>query len=196
MTTTEEQAEVTPLGYVTSTTPFDRVPEGGQYSFGSPIIRTIAVAPAVPTSTQATITYSTDIAGKGTFTWWPAGTQRPPDPVSTSADTGQVIEGTNVTSHSQAAAAGLVPGRQYNYDLKVTDTGGTNTSRTASGTFFMPGARAAIPPPNGPQAVTTRFYNYGSSGTPPAGGGSGTLAGNWSTYTWAQYNPKNTSFPS
>ena len=64
---------------------------------------------------------------------------------------------------------------------------GTPILRSQVGSCRVTGARTTT---NG-KAVPVRWNTFGDGTRPPGGGG----VGNWSSYTWAQYNPKGTTYP-
>jgi hypothetical protein len=87
-------------------------------------------------------------------------------------------------------------GRTFRYTISLAPDVTTLRSYPVDGAFRVPGARTVA---NG-QAVPVRWNTFGDGTRPANGGGTTTLgqgpaAGNWSSYAWAQYNPKMTTFP-
>ena len=108
--------------------------------------------------------------------------------------------GANSKGHAPVIDLGAPhPGKHIIFTITVdpSDTSGL-TLRPYVGTYDFPGTR--MPAPIAGISVPVRFYMFGDGTRPPNGGGTGPLlngpaAGNWSSYTWAQYNPKGTVFP-
>ena len=67
--------------------------------------------------------------------------------------------------------------------------------RPYSGSLRITGARSVAKG----NAVPVRWNQFGDGTRPPNGGGNPARnmegSGNWSSYTWAQYNPKMTTYP-
>lgn len=145
---------------------------------------TLSNVVATPTANSFTVTFDTDIPCKMAMDWW---SHNDPSIVASSS----VLEGTTVTRHSittGAMPAGDHTGKYFGFSLRLdaTDVSG-KTLRSYQGFVRLIGARTTAKL----NAVPVRFNNYGD-GTRPAGGAG---VGNWSSYTWAQYNPKNTTYP-
>ena len=80
----------------------------------------------------------------------------------------------------------------WNVTLDATDVSGLNF-RPFNGVAQLGGARGAGQTAFGYNlSVPVRFFMYGD-GSRPAGGGANKI--NWSSYTWAQWNPKGTTYP-
>jgi hypothetical protein len=103
------------------------------------------------------------------------------------------------TVHSFTVTPGSPPavgGQQFSFTLRLdnTDTSGL-TLRPYNGYLQLVGARTTT----NQKALPVRFYTFGGAPPPGAGGtqpgGGGPNIGNWSTYIWAQYNPKQSVYP-
>jgi hypothetical protein len=82
------------------------------------------------------------------------------------------------------------------YELYCASIPAGKIFRPLQGTFRMPKSRTSV----AGRSVPVRWNTFGDGTRPVDGGGTGALkngpnAGNWSSYTWAQYNPKGTTFP-
>jgi hypothetical protein len=156
------------------------VPPGTAYSL--PYITLSNVQPN-PTATAFSVTYLTSVACI-TNVSWSAITGQAQAGIS-SPDTATTTHSITITPSSPAA----VGGQQFAFSINLDATDTTGLSMPSYTSYVqLTGARTTT---NG-KALTTRFFNFG--GTPPAPSGGGGN-GNWNTYTWAQWNPKNTAFP-
>jgi hypothetical protein len=166
---------------------------------GPPAFVTLSNIRTIPSSTGWTITFDTDQPVLMAMDYWSQN-----DPSLQNPWAGSVLEGVLTTHHSIATAAlpaGKHVGYVFGYSLRLdaNDVSGL-TLRPQQGLVQLLGARAPGQTAFGNAlSVPVRFYQFG--GTPPPGpggtqpGGGGPNIGNWSTYTWAQYNPKGTTYP-
>jgi hypothetical protein len=145
----------------------------------------ITLSNVIPSSTATafTVSFQTDQPVICRMDWW---SQDDPSVtgVVTIVDAGATTQHTFTTASLGAGHAG----KHFNFRLSLdpTDVSG-KTLRPYFGTIQLIGARAGTA-----LAVPVRFYTFG--GTPPPTPGGGGI-GNWSTYTWAQYNPKGSIYP-
>ena len=77
------------------------------------------------------------------------------------------------------------------YELYCASIPAGKIFRPLQGTFRMPKSRTSV----AGRSVPVRWNTFGDGTRPVDGGGTGALkngpnAGNWSSYTWAQYNPR------
>ena len=112
---------------------------------------------------------------------------------------GTVTDAAAATHHLLVTPASLAPGQAVLLTVQLASTDSTGlTFRPIVTQQKTIGARAA-----GRQAfgynlsVPVRFHAFGGTPPAPAGGtgGQGGGTGNWNQYTWAQYNPKGTTYP-
>lgn len=147
---------------------------------GPPLFVTLSNIYDADTTTTFTITFDTDQPVICNVTAWAGSSPNVGTPltpvVDASARTHHVI-----TVTPPAGNAGNV--FAFQIALDSTDTSGF-TLRPYIGVTQL--ARRATPD------VPARFYMYGD-GSRPAGGGANKM--NWSSYTWAQYNSKGTTYP-
>ena len=103
---------------------------------------------------------------------------------------GTVTDAAAATHHLLVTPASLAPGQLILMTVQVAATDST-------GLTFRPMVaqqrtiNTRMPAPVAGRSVPVRWNTFGD-GTRPAGGGG---IGNWSSYTWAQYNPKGTTYP-
>lgn len=145
------------------------------------------------TATSFTVRFETDFPCLMAMDWW---SQNDPSITSGTA----VLEGVARTQHviaSGAMPAGDHTGKVMGFSLRLdaNDVSGLGI-RPYQGTVQLIGARTTAKL----NAVPVRWNTFGDGTRPVDGGGTGPLkngpaAGNWSSYTWAQYNPKMTTFP-
>jgi hypothetical protein len=146
------------------------------------------------TNAAFTVTFDTDQPVLMAMDYWSQN-----DPSIPPGTAGSVLEGVLRTRHTittNALPAGNHAGYTFGYSLRLdaNDVSG-KTLRSQQGFVQLLGARTTG---NG-KAVPARFNMYGD-GTRPANGGGNPArnmegSGNWSSYTWAQYNPKGTTYP-
>lgn len=159
-------------------------PLAPQIVAGPPGFLTISTVQVANTPTGFQVTFDTDQACEIQMAWWP--TQFP--------NTGPGVSGgpsdsSPVTHHVLGVNIGTsAAGQSYQFVLQLAagDVSGL-LLRPYQGTALVQAKFNRTTP-----AVPVRFYNFGGTPPPPAGGGG---QGNWSTYAWAQWNPKGTSFP-
>lgn len=170
------------------------VQQASQIVMGPPVFASIRDVLPSSTPTTFTVRATTDYPIQLQMDWWSQN-----DPSVITAGTAPVEAGPT-TQHSFTVTlpagnhAGYVFG--FNFRQDSNDTSGFQW-RPFQGTVQIVGSRASRN-----QTVPVRFYQFG--GTPPPGAGgsappgpgsNGPNIGNWSTYTWAQYNPKLTTYP-
>lgn len=151
---------------------------------GPPAFITLSNVRSIPTNTGFTLTFDTDQPCLMAMDYW---SQNDP---SLQGLAGSVLEGLNVTHHSivtNALPAGNHTGYMFGYSLRLdaNDSSG-KTLRSQQGFVQLLGARSSRN-----LSVPVRWNNFGDGTAPPGGAG----IGNWSTYKWAQYNPKLTTYP-
>lgn len=145
---------------------------------------TISNVRATATATTFTVTFDTDVPCLMAMDWW---SQNDPSVITSTA----VLEGVARVNHTIASGAfpaGDHTGKVFGFSLRMdaNDTSGLGI-RPYQGTVQLLGARTVAKN----NAVPVRWNMFGD-GTRPSGGGG---IGNWSSYTWTQYNPKNTTYP-
>ena len=165
----------------------------------TPYVTSISNIKATPTSTGFTVTCDTDVPVLLAMDYWAQNDPSLPAPLA-----GSILEGVLRQQHSMttnALPAGDHTGRVFGFSLRLdsNDVSG-KTLRSYQGFVQLLGARTVAKL----NAVPVRFNQYGD-GTRPANGGATSQAGptgtylvgggNWSSYTWAQYNPKLTTYP-
>lgn len=159
-----------------------------QIVMGPPNFATVSNVVVSSTNQAFTVTFLTDQPCICNIQWWSLD-----DPsittVTTIVDAGATTRHTFTTANMGAGHAGKHMAFQINMD--PTDTSGLYI-RPYVGTIQLIGARAGTT-----LAVPVRFYAFGGNPPAPAGGtgGQGGGTGNWNQYTWAQYNPKGTNYP-
>ena len=151
---------------------------------GPPAFITLSNIRTAPTNTGFTLTFDTDQPCLMAMDYWGH------DDPSLQGLAGSVLEGLNTTHHSittNALPAGNHTGYYLGYSLRLdaNDSSG-KTLRSQQGMVQLTGARSSRN-----QTVPVRWNTFGDGSAPPGGGG----IGNWSTYKWAQYNPKGTTYP-
>ena len=132
--------------------------------------------------TGFTVSCNTDALCTLKLDWWQMGVANP---------TINSISDSFPSSAKHAFTASGLTGMQgssigFRIYLDPLDGSGL-TLRDYFGTFRSPGARGGTTNPPTP----VRFYNFGGNGQPLPGN----QQGNWSTYTWAQWNPNGKAFP-
>ena len=151
-------------------------------AYGIPYI-TLSNVVAAPTASAVTVTFQTDASCLIALDWYPID--------ENISNSGTVTEGAAATNHSMTFTPGAGhQGHDYGFVIRLApaDTSGL-TLRSYTGSIQLLGARTVAQQ----NALPVRFYQFG--GTPPPGAG-GTPGGyNWNTYTWSQYNPRGTTFP-
>lgn len=161
----------------------------------TPYVTSISNIRAIPTATGFTVTFETDVPVLMAMDYWAQNDPSLPAPLA-----GSVLEGVLRQTHSittTALPAGDHTGKVFGYSLRLdsNDVSG-KLCRSQQGFVQLLGARTVAKL----NAVPVRFNNYGD-GTRPANGGATAQGpylvggGNWSSYTWAQYNPKLTTYP-
>lgn len=141
--------------------------------------------------TVVTFTVTTDQSVQLNFRIWDA--MNPS--VSASGTEAAAAVGTRTFAYTLSPVSANPQGRVMGYEI-TSVTAPPPTLRPYQGTIRIPAARTTT---NG-KAVPVRWNMFGDGTRPQWGGGTtnrgdGPAAGNWSSYTWAQYNPKGTTFP-
>jgi hypothetical protein len=151
-------------------------------AYGIPFI-TISNVKAIPTSSTFSVQFDTDVACKMAMDWW---SQNDPSITTSTA----VLEGSALTKHNIAAGAfpaGDHTGKVFGFSLRLDATDTTGLAlRSYQGFVQLLGARTT----GKGNAVPVRFYSFSGpmdAAVPAAG-----QKGNWSTYTWSQWNSKST----
>jgi|SRR5215831_73838 len=103
--------------------------------------------------------------------------------------------GTRTFSYTLSPVSANPQGKVMGFEI-TSVTAPPPTLRPYQGTVRIPAARTVA----NQKAVPVRWNMFGDGTRPVDGGGTGPLkngpaAGNWSSYTWTQYNPKQTTFP-
>jgi hypothetical protein len=160
---------------------------------GQPWVTISNIRP-VPSTNVFTVTFDTDVACLIQMDYWSHN-----DPSIPPGIAGAVTEPGATTRHTftiPALPAGNHTGYYYGFSLRLdsNDVSGYQM-RSQQGVVRLTGARSS----RGLQGPV-RWNMFGDGTRPANGGGTTTLgqgpaAGNWSSYTWAQYNPKQTTFP-
>lgn len=160
---------------------------------GPPGFITLSNIRTIPTTTGFTLTFDTDQPVLMAMDYWSQNDPSLPAPLA-----GSVLEGvlrTNHTITTSALPAGNHTGYMFGWSLRLdaNDVQG-KTLRSQQGFVQLLGSRSSRG-----RTVPVRFNQYGD-GTRPANGGGNPArnmegSGNWSSYTWAQYNPKMTTYP-
>jgi hypothetical protein len=152
-------------------------------AYGIPYITLSNIAWSA-TNNAFTVTCTTDVACMIQMDYWSQNDPSIPQPIA-----GTVAEAGPVTRHTFTTPAlpgvvGSHAGKVFGFSLRIdaNDTTGL-TLRSQQGWVQLIGARAYAG-----QTLPVRFYTFGNGTPPPPSGGGGN--GNWSSYTWAQYNPK------
>lgn len=158
---------------------------------GPPAFITLSNIRTVPTSNSFTITFETDQPVLMAMDLWSHN-----DPSIGSM--ASILEGVLRTNHTIATGAlpaGNHAGYYIGYSLRLdaNDVSG-KTLRSQQGFVQLIGARNQTG-----KAVPVRWNQFGDATRPPNGGGNPARSmegsGNWNSYTWAQYNPKGTTYP-
>lgn len=152
---------------------------------------TISNIAATPAANSFTVTFDTDIPCLMALDWWSQN-----DPSITVP--GSTLEGVLRTRHSistGALPAGDHTGKYFGFSLRLdaNDISGGKL-RSYQGMVRLIGARTVAKL----NAVPVRWNMFGDGTRPANGGGSGPRlegSGNWSSYTWTQYNPHGTTYP-
>jgi hypothetical protein len=149
---------------------------------------------ATPTNAGFTVTFDTDQPVLMAMDYWAQNDPSLPQPLA-----GSVLEGQLRMRHSittNALPAGNHGGYTFGFSLRLdaADVSGKSL-RSQQGFVRLLGGRVQQG-----RSVPVRFNMYGDGTRPANGGGTtslgqGPAAGNWSSYTWAQYNPKMTTYP-
>lgn len=152
---------------------------------GPPAFITLSNIRTIPVNNGFTLVFDTDQPVLMAMDFWSHD-----DPSLQSPWAGSVLEGQLVTHHSintGALPVGNHAGYYFGYSLRLdaNDVSG-KVLRSQQGMVQLPGARAQRN-----LSVPVRWNMFGDGSRPPGGGG----IGNWSSYTWAQYNPKGTTYP-
>lgn len=153
-------------------------------AYGIPYITLSNVRP-VPSTNGFTVYFHTDVPCLMAMDYW---SQNDP---SLQNLAGSILEGQLVTDHiipSNVFPAGNHGGYVAGFSLRLdaNDTTGL-TLRSYQGLVQLLGARQQA----GVQ-IPVKFYTFGTNYPPPAPGPGAYGNGNWSTYSWSQYNPKGT----
>jgi|SRR5215831_4802260 len=114
--------------------------------------------------------------------------------VSASGTEASAKSGRRNFSYALAPLTSTPQGKTMGYEITST-TAPPPTLRPYQGVVRIPGARTVAKL----NAVPVRWNSFGGTPPAPAGGTGGQGAtgatGNWNQYTWAQYNPKGTTYP-
>jgi len=166
------------------------MPQAASIVMGPPGFASISNVQVIPTATNFVVKWLTDQAVQSDVVWTAITDAAPP---GQGPYTGTVAEAGPFTQHSvtvtPSPAAG---GHQYAFRITLDNADSSGlTQRDYVGTVQLLGART--PTTKLAPSVPVRFYQFG--GTPPPGAGGGPTGSNWNTYTWAQYNPKGTTYP-
>jgi len=160
---------------------------------GPPLFVTVSNLRVNPSASAFVVTFDSDQAFQAAVNWT-ADTDAPSP--GGGPLTGIANEAGPTTRHSiTVAPAQAAAGKTYTFyiQLAAADSSGLLIRPYALDGFVqLVGARAAAN-----QTVPVRFYAFGGTPPAPAGGtgGQGGGTGNWNQYTWAQYNPKRTTYP-
>ena len=172
-------------------------PEVNPLAIATPITTstyiTISNVVATPAANSFQVTFDTDIPCLMAMDYWAHNDPSLPQPLA-----GSNLEGVLRTRHtisSGALPAGNHTGYYFGFSLRLdaNDVSGGKL-RSYQGHVRLIGARSVAKL----NAVPVRWNTFGDGTRPPNGGGSGPRlegSGNWSSYTWAQYNPKGTTYP-
>lgn len=161
---------------------------------GPPAFITISNIKATPAANAFTVTFDTDIACLIQMDYWSHN-----DPSIPAGVAGTVTETATMrhTFTTPALPAGDHTGKYFGFGLRLdsNDVSGSQM-RGQQGWIRLIGARTVAKN----NAVPVRWNTFGDGTRPPNGGGTtslgqGPAAGNWSSYTWTQYAPKGTAFP-
>lgn len=154
---------------------------------------TLSNVSPVPGTNSFTVTFDTDQPVLMAMDFWSQN-----DPSITNA--GSVLEGVLRTHHviaSGALPAGDHTGKFFGFSLRLdaNDVQG-KTLRSQQGMVQLIGARTTVKG----NALPVRWNTFGDGTRPPNGGAVAqgpylVGGGNWSSYKWAQYNPKGTTYP-
>jgi len=155
-----------------------------QIVMGPSAFVTLSNVAAAPNAAGDTVVFTveTDQAVQLRFTVWDA--QNPS--VTAGGQEGSAILGRRTFSYALSPLTASAQGKVMGYEITSLTTP-PPTLRPFQGTVRIGAARTVAKN----NAVPVRWNMFGD-GTRPAGGGG---IGNWSSYTWAQYNPKMTTYP-
>ena len=157
-------------------------------AYGPPSFLTLTNIYVSNAPTAFTITFDSDQAFIANIQVWPGSIpgQNAQAPLVT------VVDAAATTHHVLTATIGVGhAGQVYAFQINVDPSDVTGlTLRPYNGVAQLSGAR--VPGSQMGASVPVRFFMYGD-GTRPAGGGPNKI--NWSSYTWAQWNPKGTTYP-
>jgi len=154
---------------------------------GPPLFITLSNIYDSDTATSFTVTFDSDQAFVANLQAW-AGSI----PGQSGNAIATVTDSSAVLHHVLQVTVGAGhAGQVYSFNITVdsSDVSGL-TLRPYNGVTQLAGAR--VPGSQMGASVPVRFFMYGD-GTRPAGGGPNHI--NWSSYTWAQWNPKGTTYP-
>jgi hypothetical protein len=155
---------------------------------------TISNIKPIPGTNAFTVTFDTDVTCLIQMDYWSHN-----DPSIPAGIAGVVTETATMrhTFTTPALPAGDHTGKYFGFSLRLdaNDVSGYQM-RSQQGMVRLIGARSVAKL----NAVPVRWNTFGDGTRPANGGGTtnlgqGPAAGNWSSYTWAQYNPKGTTFP-
>lgn len=130
--------------------------------------------------TQVIFTVTTDLIGKVTVAILPENAQVAAITVNESTS---ALGQRNITLALPAGSNG----KAFRWTMFMVPDDTTVRTYPTDGGFRVPESRTVA---RG-NALPVRFNTYGDGTRPASGGG----IGNWSSYTWAQYNPKGTTYP-
>jgi len=139
---------------------------------------------ATPNAAGTVVTFSvtTDQSVQLNFRIWD--TQNPS--VSAGGTEAAAAVGTRTFQYTLSPVSANPQGKVMGFEI-TSVTAPPPTLRPYQGTVRISAARTVA----NQKAVPVRWNMFGD-GTRPAGGAG---IGNWSSYTWAQYNPKMTTYP-
>jgi len=151
---------------------------------GPSLFVTLSNVIATPNAAGTVVTFSvtTDQSVQLNFRIWDAQTPS----VSASGTEAAAAAGTRTFAYTLSPVSANPQGKVMGFEI-TSVTAPPPTLRPYQGTVRIPAARTVA----NQKAVPVRHNMFGD-GTRPSGGGG---VGNWSSYTWAQYNPKMTTYP-
>jgi len=165
-------------------------------AYGIPYITLANISAASNASGGAfTVTFDTDQPCICALDYYPSDGRITTAPTNS----GTVTDSSAVNRHSLTVTFSDARNAGQNFGFRIRlDTSDTSalTFRTYTGSLRLNGSRTT----GKGNALPVRWNMFGDGTRPANGGGTGPLlngpsSGNWSSYTWAQYNPKGTSFP-
>lgn len=153
---------------------------------GPPLFATISNVQPIPANNAFQVVFDTDLPIQLQVDYWSQNDPSLPQPLA-----GTMSEAGPATHH--VFSSGALPGGAnhsgytFGFSIRKDANDVSNlTLRSYQGFVQLTGARSTRG-----LSVPVRWNTFGD-GTRPAGGGG---IGNWSSYTWAQYNPKGSTYP-